>query len=602
MTFVYSPLADGAFSERRMAEVLGTALHAGYTRESILDGLGMQVEVTRYPEYPLQRVVQEEFEGVVEGRLMSETGAVAPILRAVWETLKSGGQPSAFERVLSSLHGDFLVLLRSREDGRFILFNDRLGRLPTYYYQDGPRIILSREPGVVASLGERRSLDAVGTTEYLVFGYTWGDRTLLDGVRRLPPSSWIMGGAGAPVTFHRAPERNFTAKSRGELTIEKNAGVLSDLLVAASRAQTGTNNVLSLSGGLDSRAVGAALNRAGSPFVAATYLDAPGRAGRDVDVAGQVAEALGAEWRLCRLQPPTASDYEDLLSFRYGANNLRMAFILPFFRWMREELGADLTQHTGDGGMWLKPAVTPKTRLADAAAVVDQLMNRQSIFSVAEASELTGQPSGHLRDRLVARVEDLPEAEAVDRVTHLLVYERGVNLNFEAEDRNRYYFWSSTPFYDWRFFVEAMACPEHQKAYHRLYAAVLSHLDPLVARISRPNFGGAITDRRYRLFRQVQAHLGLMPDIAKAVRRFRKRRPPRPEPWKLQAIRSKGLAGAGESVWASRLVPWLAAREQTLTPNQANALLTIISLAELLERGTASFDGAPSSAHGARSE
>jgi len=365
--------------------------------------------------------------------------------------------------------------------------------------------------------------------------------------------------------------------------------------VEAVRCQRGSNHVLSLSGGVDSRAVGAAMNRAELRFAATTYSDAGGRAKRDVAVARQLAEVLGVQWHLCQLQPPTGADYSDLLSFRYGANNLRMSFILPYLRWIREEAGPNAVQFTGDGGLVMKSALPPKKRLAGASAVAEHLVGGYPFFSVADASELTGQPHQHLIDRLVARIDEFPESNPADKVAHFRIYEHAINRNFEGEDRNRYFVWSCAPLCDWRFVSEAMACTEAQRAYHRLYAALLTDLDVSVAEMPRAEFGGAITNRRYRFLRRIEAYLGLMPDLERVVQRLRKGRrasPPRPDPWKLRAIRARALDGAGASLWGGRLIPWLDARRDALSRNQVEALLTVVSLAQLLERGTVDFDEA----------
>ena len=96
--------------------------------------------------------------------------------------------------------------------------------------------------------------------------------------------------------------------------------------------------MVSLSGGLDSRAVAAGLRREEIPFTAATFLNSQQTNAADVRVASRVAEALGVEWQLFHPRPPQGKDLVQLLDLKSGANNLRMSFILPFFHQLTGEI------------------------------------------------------------------------------------------------------------------------------------------------------------------------------------------------------------------------------------------------------------------------
>jgi asparagine synthase (glutamine-hydrolysing) len=60
---------------------------------------------------------------------------------------------------------------------------------------------------------------------------------------------------------------------------------------------------------------------------------------------------------------------------------------------------------------------------------------------------------------------------------------------FEGEDRNRFYFWSGSPFYSIQFFTYAMNCPDSQKSRYLLYRRVLEELSPLAAETPDDNVG-----------------------------------------------------------------------------------------------------------------
>lgn len=95
------------------------------------------------------------------------------------------------------LVGMFAFALADRRRRELFLARDPFGEKPLYYVD---------EPGAVSFGSELRPLVALGVTNgrmdvaalggYLCLNYVPGDATLLAGVRRLPPASWRLYGAG----------------------------------------------------------------------------------------------------------------------------------------------------------------------------------------------------------------------------------------------------------------------------------------------------------------------------------------------------------------------------------------------------------------------
>jgi len=85
--------------------------------------------------------------------------------------------------------GEFLLVAADKETDRLGLLNDPLARLPTYYFHDGETFLFSRELRYLINEAPIEGFDPMGVAQCLLFGYSLGDRTLIDGANRLRPGT-----------------------------------------------------------------------------------------------------------------------------------------------------------------------------------------------------------------------------------------------------------------------------------------------------------------------------------------------------------------------------------------------------------------------------
>jgi len=153
---------------------------------------------------------------------------------------------------------------------------------------------------------------------------------------------------------------------------------------------------------------------------------------------------------------------------------------------------------TGDGGDKVLPNLRP-TAVADADGAVRQLLRCHRIVPLEQVSALTGVGEVdivlELRDRLAA----YPEECWADRHVHFEICERAFKWLFEGEDRNRGFFWSTTPFYAPPFFRAAMRCGDHHKDYRGLYRDFLLELSPAAAAVEYAGVGAPIDSAAFRI-------------------------------------------------------------------------------------------------------
>jgi asparagine synthase (glutamine-hydrolysing) len=382
-------------------------------------------------------------------------------------------------RWTEAVDGEFVIAVQDRRMKNIVILNDVLGRLPLYIRRTYKSLIVSRDLPVMIRLLRQVDFDRLAMAEHLLYGYPLGSRTLFKEIERVPPS--------AAIRIWRASKRIAIANVRRpaivsdpcirEESLVEAADHLSSAFVRACAARAGgaRNAVLSLSGGLDSRAVAAGLVAGQVPFAAVTRCTDPSEP--DVRLAAKVASALQLKWRSVTFPRPTGSDLLRLLRLKSGMNHLGMAFILPFFDMLRSEFGSDIVFLTGDGGDKILPDHRPSTSVPNLEALVQYVLAKHRLFPLATVATLTGVPEVDIVGALREQLGSYPEDAMEDKHVHFVLFERGFKWLFEGEDRNRSFFWSTTPFYGRGPFLHAMNCPSPLKANYLLYRRFMESLN-----------------------------------------------------------------------------------------------------------------------------
>ncbi|MBU4357012.1 MAG: hypothetical protein KJ822_16995, partial [Proteobacteria bacterium] len=382
--------------------------------------------------------------------------------------------------------GDFLLVLVHKADGGIAVINDVFGRLPTYVHLRDGWLILSRDLRRITQVLGAADFDRMALAQYLLLGFPLGKRSLFAGIEYLEPASLIsISPADASIKLTNLHEFNLEGEEHSNRSSTENARNLASRFREACllRATGDDTCVVSLSGGLDSRAVAAGLRREEIPFTAATFLNSQQTNTADVRVASRVAEALGVEWQLFHPRPPQGKDLVQLLDLKSGANNLRMSFILPFFHQLMEKFGPRITYFTGDGGGDALGVSCPYRRVSTPKALLDYAIERYQIWPLDEVAALTRLAGQDIKAELAEHLASYPETAPDRKYKHFFCLEVATKMYHEGEDRNRHFFWSVTPFYSFEFFHYAMNCPDRDKQGYRLYREFLAQLHPAVGGI-----------------------------------------------------------------------------------------------------------------------
>ncbi len=166
---------------------------------------------------------------------------------------------------LPRLNGMFAFVVHDRRRGRLFGARDRLGIKPLYYAQPGGAFAFASELKTLLLVpGIGREIDRESLFHYLSLRFVPGERSILAGIRRLPPGHWFSYDLGSGVLElerwwrlrfepDAEPARaEWKARLREALRCAVSRWTLSDVPVACS-----------LSGGLDSSSIVALLAQSG---------------------------------------------------------------------------------------------------------------------------------------------------------------------------------------------------------------------------------------------------------------------------------------------------------------------------------------------------
>lgn len=242
---------------------IGQGVGFGHRRLSIIDlGHGQQPMVDEAAHLAL--VYNGELYNFQELRAELEAEGMVFHTRCDTEVLLRAWQHWG-EDCLTRLVGMFAFAVWDMHTRRVFLARDPIGIKPLYYgsTRHGDLVFASELKGLLANPAVDRNLDPQALEDYMAFGYVPDPKSIYQGIRKLPPGHWLTWRAGesppTPRKYWDVPFRQADATSLGDAMSE-----LRGLLDRSVASQMVADVPLGafLSGGVDSSAVVASMNRA----------------------------------------------------------------------------------------------------------------------------------------------------------------------------------------------------------------------------------------------------------------------------------------------------------------------------------------------------
>lgn len=233
---------------------------------------------------------------------------------------------------LAGMNGRYVVWVWDSEAGRLELIDDILGLKPVFLWQNGDSFAFSSNIWAIAchpQMGD--GIDPQAMVDLLLLNHQQGNRTLLAEVDVLPPGSVAIFQDGE-LRSRRVVELEFS-RERWNWSIEKTARRMHELLNQAleRRVPEGSNVLLPLSGGLDSRALlGLLGEHPVDQYAVSQYTH--GALGLDTRLAKRLASTAGVRHRAVPLPDDFLSRYRaKSVSINGGMYDLHTGRFLSLF-------------------------------------------------------------------------------------------------------------------------------------------------------------------------------------------------------------------------------------------------------------------------------
>jgi asparagine synthase (glutamine-hydrolysing) len=512
-----------------------------YKREILLINDHYLVGCTKYTEYPISLIENGEYWVCIEGKIYGKSDSVLnnevfSVLKHVFKGVhRSDSDKKIITDWLLQTDGDFIIYAFNKNTKDFVIMNDALGRLPFYYYKDNEKIIASREIQFISYLikdnhENHNIFDKLGIAQMLLFCYPLGNRTLLNNVYRLEPATILTIYCNSSrLELDTIYRFNFEIKKYSNVSIEKNAGELVSLFSEAcrNRADYNAKNIVSLSGGLDSRAVAACLHKNKIPCYAVTSTEPHWRpvegSTSDTEIAEQIAMSLGIEWENYGVMKAGAEDLIMMLKIKKGLTYLGHSFFLRFLEKLNKKYGLKpINFFTGhDGGVVFSDLSIKISNLDNLDSLARGIIRLVGDFRLTEVAALVQIKESEIVDDLLNILGSYPEKNLRQKLLHYLFFEDNAKFTFEIEDISRIYFWTVAPFNSLPFFKYIISCPDKQKSKYALYREFFFILSPPIAEIKNSNWGCSISSNKFKIIQSIMLLYWKYPHLRKIIKKVK---------------------------------------------------------------------------------
>lgn len=454
-----------------------------YQRRMFFDEKQCRLFADFYSDYPIQYWETADCMVLLEGMIYDQTEAV--LKQKVQDFCAGQITAKQLQSWLLQRDGEFVLLIYHKTNQQLFVWNDWLGRLPVYLFQDKKQFVIGRDIRQLRHLAGITSFNPYALATTLLFGFALGEKSLWHNISYLPPGSQLK--ADFIKNSIEISDNQFEGFRTGNIQYYDPKIVLNDLSEATQyRLEKVKNPALSLSGGLDSRLMAGIFKQMDLRIPAFTYQDDAGTADADLKAVNEIVKQL--QWhqnhRFIALQNPDEEQRRKLMTIKQGLNYAGMAFILPFLEYFNTH---HYNMFTGDGGDKVLADLRPSIRIKSYPALLNFLLQKYDRISLSQAAKWTGLETNALKIYLIGQLQSYNSSPEL-AYTDFLLRERARKWLFEGEDRNRAFCWSTTPFFSQPFTAAALPVSMDQKANGKMFLELFRLLPGQLETIINPNW------------------------------------------------------------------------------------------------------------------
>lgn len=233
-------------------------------------------------------------------------------------------------RFIKKLNGSFLLVICDLVNNDVMIANDRYGSRPHYYTIHNSKLLFAPEAkAILQDRSFNKKLNYEAVADFFAFGYMLGNKTLFKNIKTIPPASLILYNGKKLIKqqywdFNYKPDYD---KSEEELVDELVRTYKKGVEIRMNHTLSSS---VSLSGGLDSRSIIAAMHKDKRKDVLAFSFGTPGC--DEIKIAEKVAKRAGTKFKSIEWRPNdflTQKNMESVVWFTEGNDHIGVSY-LPY--------------------------------------------------------------------------------------------------------------------------------------------------------------------------------------------------------------------------------------------------------------------------------
>ncbi len=212
------------------------------------------------------------------------------------------------KKFVEKLNGSFVIVIIDENNQKLLIANDRYGLRPLYYAKLNNKLLFASEvKAILQDKTFKKEINDEAIAEFFTFGHLLGNKTFFKGIIVLPPASVVTWERGR-FSMEQYWKFRYDDTSRiypENYYVEKLVKLFRQ---AVERRMCGNHKIgVSLSGGLDSRAVVGAINKKHDSIITITFTF-PG-IDKTPQIAKQVSKKRGTTHKQFEIMQDFLVDY-----------------------------------------------------------------------------------------------------------------------------------------------------------------------------------------------------------------------------------------------------------------------------------------------------